>query len=116
MLVNYSVQSRNRCFLWVSPSEVIVEAMEHDAVSTKRRRGDYEDWETAVVEVVVVVLGVVAVGYNTTTTKERVHNHDAEHHVTEVRSVVGQSEDVDNCPSVDGVVPPRGGEGWDIHH
>jgi len=91
--------------------------MEHDAVSTKRRRGDYEDWETAVAEEVVVVLGVVAaVGYNTTTTKERVHSHDVEHHVTEVRSEVGQSEDADNCPSVDGDVPPRGEEGWDIHY
>mmetsp|Transcript_26790 Transcript_26790/g.44271 ORF Transcript_26790/g.44271 Transcript_26790/m.44271 type:complete len:89 (+) Transcript_26790:701-967(+) len=87
--------------------------MGHDAFLTKKRRGDSEGWETAVAKEEVAV---VPVDYNTTTTKEHVHNHDAEHHVTEVRSAVGQSEGVDNCPSVDGAVPPRGGEGLDNHH
>lgn len=88
--------------------------MEHDAVSTKNRRGDCEDWDSVAVEEVVVA----AVDCNTTSTKEHVHNHDAEHHVMEARSVVGQSEDVDIyiCPSVHGVDPPRGEEGWDTHH
>ena len=114
------VQSRSRCFLSVLPSEEIVEALGHEAVLTKKRRGDCEGWETAVAkEEVVVVEVVVPVDYyyNTTTTKERVHNHDAEHHVTVVRSAVGQSEGVDNCPSADGAaVPPRGEEGRGIHH
>jgi len=86
--------------------------MEHDAVSTKKRRDDCEDWETDAVEEEVVVV----VDYNTTSMKEHVHNHDAEHHVMEARSAVGQSEGVDVCPSVHGVFPPRDEEGWDMHH
>ena len=125
------MQSRNRCFLWVLPTEVIVaivETLEDDQLCfvslPTKRHGDSEDWETpaAVVEEVVAVVlhrddgavDVVAVDDNTT--KEHEHIHDAEHHVTEVRSAVGQSEDADNCPSVvNGVVPPRCGEGWDNH-
>lgn len=88
---------------------MIVEASERDAVSTKKLRGDCEDWDSVVVEEVVVV------DYNTTSTKEHVHNHDAELPVMEARSAAGQSEDVDVCPSGRGVDPPRGEEGWDTH-
>lgn len=90
---------------------MIVEATEHDAVSTKKLRCDCEDWDSVVVEEEVVV-----VDCNTTTTKEHVHNHDAGHPVMEARSAVGQSEDVDACPSVRGVDPSHGEEGWDTHH
>ncbi len=100
MLVN-SAHSRNRCFLWVSPTEVIAVSDEAVVHFVSLRHGDSEGWEIAAAVVAVVVLrhdGVGVVAADGNATKERVHIHDAEHHVKGVRSAVGQSEGADDCP------------------